>query len=91
LPVIRELENVLERAVINSANFKLRLADDLKKPIKDIAARAKTMEAVEREYILEVLTQTQWKVSGQNSAAEILGLDRSTLRGRMRKLNIFKK
>jgi transcriptional regulator of acetoin/glycerol metabolism len=91
LPVIRELENVLERAVINSANFKLRLADDLKKPIKDIAARAKTMEAVEREYILEVLTQTQWKVSGQNSAAEILGLDRSTLRGRMCKLNIFKK
>jgi transcriptional regulator with GAF, ATPase, and Fis domain len=33
-----------------------------------------------------VLEQTGWKVSGKNSAAEILGLDRSTLRARMRKL-----
>jgi formate hydrogenlyase transcriptional activator len=45
---------------------------------------------VEREYIIRVLEQTHWKVSGKNSAAEILGLDRSTLRARMRKLNIRK-
>jgi chemotaxis protein methyltransferase CheR len=37
-----------------------------------------------------VLGQTNWKVSGKNSAAEILGLDRSTLRARMVKLNIQK-
>jgi formate hydrogenlyase transcriptional activator len=37
-----------------------------------------------------VLEQTHWKVSGNNSAAEILGLDRSTLRARMRKLDIRK-
>jgi transcriptional regulator with GAF, ATPase, and Fis domain len=37
-----------------------------------------------------VLEQTGWKVSGKNSAAEILGLERSTLRARMRKLNIRK-
>jgi chemotaxis protein methyltransferase CheR len=37
-----------------------------------------------------VLAQTDWKVSGNNSAAEILGLDRSTLRARMRKLQITK-
>ncbi|MBU0994186.1 MAG: hypothetical protein KJ737_21655, partial [Proteobacteria bacterium] len=44
--------------------------------------------AVERDYIIQTLEQTQWKVSGKNSASEILGLDRSTLRARMRKLNI---
>ena len=87
---IRELENVLERAVINSSRSKLRLADELKKPVKGITTSSKTIEAVEREYILRVLEQTQWKVSGKDSAAEILGLDRSTLRARMRKLNINK-
>ena len=45
---------------------------------------------MERDYILQVLEQTKWKVSGKNSAAEILGLDRSTLRARMSKLNIEK-
>ena len=48
------------------------------------------MEAVEREHILQVLEQTNWKVSGKGSASEILGLDRSTLRARMGKLNIEK-
>ncbi|MDO9042543.1 MAG: sigma-54 dependent transcriptional regulator [Desulfocapsaceae bacterium] len=87
---VRELENVLERAVINSSGPKLRLVDELKKPFKDVSASPKTLEAVERNYILQVLEQTRWKVSGKNSAAEILGLDRSTLRARMGKLNIQK-
>ena len=87
---IRELENVLERAVISSSGPKLRLVDDLKKPHKDTVRASRTLEDVEREYITRVLEQVQWKVSGQNSAAEILGLDRSTLRARMRKLNIRK-
>jgi chemotaxis protein methyltransferase CheR len=87
---VRELENVLERAVINSSGSKLRLVDELKKPFKDVSASPKTLEAVERNYILQVLEQTRWKVSGKNSAAEILGLDRSTLRARMGKLNIQK-
>jgi len=86
---VRELENVLERAVINSSGPKLRLVDELKKP-KDFMLSSKTLEAVERDYIIRVLKQTHWKVSGTNSAAEILGLDRSTLRARMRKLNIKK-
>jgi PAS domain S-box-containing protein len=88
---IRELENILERAVINSSGPKLHLADELKKKVQDNAKKSKTMEAIEREYILEVLEQTQWKVSGKSSAAEILGLDRSTLRARMRKLGIVNK
>lgn len=87
---IRELENVLERGVINSSGPKLRLIDELKKPFLSLTSSQQTLEAVEREYILQILTQTNWKVGGKNSAAEILGLDRSTLRARMRKLNIEK-
>jgi chemotaxis protein methyltransferase CheR len=87
---VRELENVLERAVINSSGPKLRLADELKQPSKDFPGSPRTLAAVERDYILRVLEQTQWKISGKNSAAEILDLDRSTLRARMSKLNIEK-
>ena len=85
---VRELENVLERAVINSSGPKLRLVDELKKPHKDLTTTQKTLEEVERYHIVRVLEQTNWKVSGKNGAAEILGLNRSTLRARMRKLNI---
>jgi chemotaxis protein methyltransferase CheR len=88
---VRELENVLERAVINSSGPKLRLVDELKKSHKeDFITAQKTLDEVERDYIVQVLEQTQWKVSGKNGAAEILGLDRSTLRARMRKLGIVK-
>ena len=87
---IRELENVLERAVINSSGPKLRLVDELKKPNRELGTIARTLAAVERDYILQVLEQTKWKISGKNSASAILGLDRSTLRARMTKLNIEK-
>ncbi|MBU2645578.1 sigma 54-interacting transcriptional regulator [bacterium] len=87
---IRELENVLERAVINSSGPKLRLVDDLKKPNRDPGSRHKTMEAVERDHIFQTLERSQWKVSGKNGAADLLGLNRSTLRARMRKLDIRK-
>jgi len=85
---IRELENVLQRAVINSSGPKLHLVDELKNPSKDSTKASRKLADVEREYIVRVLEQTHWKVSGQNSAAEILGLNRSTLRARMRKLDI---
>jgi chemotaxis protein methyltransferase CheR len=85
---VRELENVLERAVINSSGPKLRLVDELKPRRKDPSDTHKTLEAVEREHIVRILEQTQWKVSGKNGAAEVLGLNRSTLRARMRKLGI---
>jgi len=87
---VRELENVLERAVINSSGPKLHLVDELRKPYKDLTRAKKTLNEVERGYILKVLEQSQWKVSGKNGASEILGLDRSTLRARMRKLGIVK-
>ena len=85
---VRELENVLERAVINSSGPKLHLMDELKK--QDLSPSRKTLEAVERDYILRVLEQTHWKVSGKNGASEILGLNTSTLRARMRKLGIHR-
>ena len=85
---IRELENVLERAVINSSGPKLHLVDELKKQHKDLTTARKTLNEIERDYIVRVLEQTHWKVSGQDGAAEILGLNRSTLRARIRKLGI---
>jgi chemotaxis protein methyltransferase CheR len=85
---IRELENVLERAAINSSGPKLRLVDDLKKPPKELAKTHRTLAEVERDHIVRILEQTNWKVSGKNGAAEILGLNRSTLRARIRKLGI---
>jgi transcriptional regulator with GAF, ATPase, and Fis domain len=87
---VRELENVLERAVINSLGPKLRLVDELKRPTKKLSSNFQTLDAVNRDYIIQVLEKTQWKVSGQNGAAELLDLDRSTLRARMRKLGIVK-
>jgi chemotaxis protein methyltransferase CheR len=87
---VRELENVLERAVLGSSGPKLRLMDELQKRHTDLPSAERTLVEVEREYILRVLEKTRWKVSGKNSASEILGLDRSTLRARMRKLNIRK-
>jgi transcriptional regulator with GAF, ATPase, and Fis domain len=85
---VRELENVLERAAINSSGPKLRLVDELKKPHEDLTTTQKTLEEVERGHIVRILEQTNWKVSGKNGAAEILGLNRSTLRARIRKLGI---
>jgi len=87
---VRELENVLERAMIDSSGPKLHLVDELKKPSKGSSTSPKTLKAVERDHIIQTLEQVHWKVAGKNGAAEILGLDRSTLRFRMRKLDIRK-
>ena len=84
---IRELENVIERAVIISEGDSLELMDDLNIPLhkKD---SIKTLNEVEREYIIKILEKTGWKIEGKDGAASILGLNPSTLRGRMRKLGI---
>ena len=87
---IRELENVIERAVINTSNGKLLLADTLAPSQEKVSKVFKSLHDMEREYIVEVLEKVNWKVSGKNSAAEILQLDRSTLRARMTKLGISK-
>jgi len=87
---VRELENVMERAVINSPGPKLNLADKLEASVEKVETTFQTLEEMERSYIIKVLEKTKWKVSGKNSASEILGLQRSTLRARMDKYNIRK-
>ena len=86
---VRELEHVIERAIITSEGSALDLADylDLKagnKPEESL----KDLEAMEREYILKVLQKTRWKIDGEGGAAGILGLNPSTLRFRIKKLDI---
>ena len=86
---IRELENIVERAVIISRGKQLELGDWLteKKSITT-ASHAVSLEDVERMHIIEVLEMTGWRVSGEKGAAKILGLKPTTLEARMNKLGI---
>jgi formate hydrogenlyase transcriptional activator len=88
---IRELENVIERAVILSPGPVLRLSPrDLKSRITpgQNTDRHQTLEEVERNHILKTLKETRWVLSGPSGAAACLGLNRSTLYFRMKKLGI---
>ena len=89
---VRELENVIERALIMSGGTLLDGSDVFSSPAQNDAAPppSGTLEAMERAYILRVLEGTGWQVEGEGGAARILGLNPSTLRGRMRKLGIRK-
>ncbi|MBC2715618.1 MAG: PAS domain S-box protein [Desulfobacteraceae bacterium] len=87
---VRELENVLERAIISTSGPNLSLSEKLGRNEQKTSESFKSLHDMERNYIVKVLEETDWKVSGKNSAAEILGLDRSTLRFRMKKMNIHK-
>jgi chemotaxis protein methyltransferase CheR len=87
---VRELENVIERAVINTTGDKLNMVDDLCRSIEVVERKFQSMEVMERDYILQVLEATNWKVSGKDSASEILGLKRSTLRAKIDKFKITK-
>jgi DNA-binding NtrC family response regulator len=83
---VRELRNVLEHAAIVTAGETLRvpLLDDGAPP----GVQAQTLADVEREHIIRVLERTAWRIKGPSGAAEVLGLNRGTLYGRMRKLGI---
>ncbi len=90
---IRELENVIERAVILSPGPVLRLSPrDLKSRITpgQSTDRPQTLEEVERNHILKTLKETRWILSGPSGAAARLGLNRSTLYFRMKKLGIVR-
>ena len=89
---IRELENVIERAVILSPGPTLQV------PLGDLqpaaaqgqvpTAAAVTLADAEREHILGALRETGWVVAGPKGAAARLGMKRSTLQEKMRKLGI---
>ena len=86
---IRELQNLIERAVLFSPGSVLRLPLESKQTVKqntEIVSR--TLADADREHILETLKQTDWMVGGQDGAANRLGLPRTTLIYKMRKLGI---
>ncbi|QEC70064.1 PAS domain S-box protein [Panacibacter ginsenosidivorans] len=87
---IRELENIIERALILSRDGILEHGDWLP-AIKTSSAKSNVkhkMEDVEKDHIIAVLNKTNWKVSGEKGAAKILGLNPTTLEARMKKLGI---
>jgi formate hydrogenlyase transcriptional activator len=88
---IRELQNLIERAVILSRGPVLQV------PLGDFESRTtpgqvngkhQTLEDAERAHILATLKETRWVLSGPNGAATCLGMNRSTLQFRMKKLGI---
>ena len=88
---IRELENVIERALIDSKGPILQLAEKITNPLASTpASPSKGLEALERAHILQVLQEVRWKIDGKDGAAAKLELNPSTLRSRMRKLAIVR-
>jgi formate hydrogenlyase transcriptional activator len=88
---IRELQNLLERAVILSAGPVLKVPlNDLQMQVAPVTAirKVETMEEAERRHILAALDAADWVISGPKGAAAALGLKRSTLQARMEKLGI---
>jgi formate hydrogenlyase transcriptional activator len=92
---VRELRNIIERAMILSPTSVLELGDwfpgspvstSITSQIRK--ATGETLDEVQRAYILEVLQACDWKIHGENGAAERLGLKRTTLQSRMKKLGI---
>ena len=86
---IRELENFIERAVILTPGSELRVPlKELKRPSVASTTSDSTFQEAERQAIVEALKAAQGKISGQGGAAERLGLKRTTLQNKMRKLGI---
>jgi len=94
---VRELMNVVERAMILSDGSVLELADCFPEipEFTGTSSRARgrkfeTIEEIERAHIERVLEACHWKVSGREGASELLGLNRTTLQARMKKLGIVR-
>lgn len=89
---IRELENIIERALILSKGDTLEYGDWLPMPkeddIKTSSDKLLPLEEMERQHIIAALEKTNWKVSGEKGAAKILGLNPTTLEARMKKMGI---
>jgi len=86
---IRELQNVIERAVIVSSGSQLKLSESLENTSPQ-AREALTLDDLEKQHILKIMEMTGWRVRGQSGAAELLGLKPTTLEAKMVKLGIKK-
>lgn len=84
---IRELENIIERAVIISHGSSLSI-DPILEPRFEETDKLLPLAEYERRYIIKVLEKTYWRVEGPEGAARILDMHPETLRSRMRKLEI---
>jgi DNA-binding NtrC family response regulator len=85
---VRELESIIERAVITSQGTGLQILDRFENSLKaseQVAQDGKSLATLERDHILQALEKTGWRIEGGKGAAAMLGLNPSTLRGRMRK------
>jgi formate hydrogenlyase transcriptional activator len=88
---IRELQNLIERAVIRSNGDELRVRlEDLDEDTEITGAAEGTLDEAQRVHILATLKKTRWVVSGPRGAAARLGINRSTLEFRMKKLGIMR-
>jgi len=88
---VRELENFIERAVILTQGDELNVPmAELKKSAARNAAPVSTFHEAERQAIIEALKAASGRISGRGAAAERLGLKRTTLQNKMRRLNIAK-
>jgi formate hydrogenlyase transcriptional activator len=91
---VRELENVIERAVIVCTGPILHLADPLcdcplaNRRVTPAESPGTTLEEIDGEHIRRILLAVGWRIEGKGGAADLLGLNSSTLRARMRKLGI---
>jgi transcriptional regulator with GAF, ATPase, and Fis domain/tetratricopeptide (TPR) repeat protein len=87
---IRELKNMMERAVLLSPDgrFKLDLPSQSKSSLPDLLADNPSLDELQRRYIFQVLEKTKNKIGGPSGAAELLGINRNTLYSRMKKLGL---
>jgi transcriptional regulator with PAS, ATPase and Fis domain len=85
---IRELKNVIERAVISSENNTLKLDWFYEDIEKNGSLATASLEEMETAYIVKVLQESSWKINGENGAAQKLVMHPNTLRSRMKKLKI---
>jgi formate hydrogenlyase transcriptional activator len=83
---VRELKHAIEGAMIAAQGTKLNF--ELAQIAGTELSGLKTFEEMERDYILQVLKASNWRIGGKNSAASTLGMHVNTLRGRMKKLGI---
>jgi formate hydrogenlyase transcriptional activator len=90
---IRELQNLVEHSVILSSGPMLRVpltGLQSSGPASEVVTKRWTMDEAEREHILATLKDTKWVVSGARGAAARLGMNRSTLQFRMKRLGIVR-
>ncbi len=90
---VRELQNLMERAVILSPGpvLLVPLGDlDVRAPAGQPRGQAQTLAEAERAHIVATLTDTNWVVAGARGAAARLGMNRSTLQFRMKRLGIVR-